>query len=424
MSDGPSLRRAVVALQHRDFALFYTALLVAALGSQIQSTAILIQVYEITGSAVHLGLTGLARAIPTILFSLMGGVIADRVDRRRFVIITQVLPSLTAGILAVLTLTGQIEIRHMYVIIFVNGCVSAMSSPARSAIVPGLVPREHLMNAIALNSTVWQASNIIGPAIAGLTIGAVGLTATYVLNGTLHVVSVGALLAMHFGAVELRRRAPAWNSLVEGVAFVRKETIILALLATDMAAMLFGSYRVLLPIFAERLELGPQGLGLLFSAPGVGSLIGAAIIMSLGDFRYKGLWVVAAILAYCGSLVLLAMAPWFWLALLAAALTGVTDSFQATPRNGVIQRVTPDGLRGRVSSFQHMLVNGMPSLGQALAGGAAALLTAPVSVTAGAAICAAAVLAILGARRELRAADLGSAPSQRAAPVATASEAR
>jgi MFS family permease len=243
------------------------------------------------------------------------------------------------------------------------------------------------------------------------------LTATYLVNGILHVVSVGALLAMHFGAIELRRREPAWNSLVEGLGFIRKESIILALLATDMAAMLFGSYRVLLPIFAERLEVGPEGLGLLFSAPGVGSLLGAFIIMSLGDFRYKGLWIVAAILAYCGALVLLAVAPWFWLALLAAALTGATDSFQATPRNGVIQLVTPDALRGRVSSFQHMLVNGMPSLGQAIAGAAAALLTAPVSVVAGAGVCAAVVLGILASRKDLRAADLGSEPRYREAPV-------
>lgn len=417
MDGGPSLGRAVAALRHRDFALYYAALLVAALGSQIQSTAILIQVYAITGSAVHLGLTGLARAIPTILFSLMGGVIADRVDRRRFIMVTQVLPALSAAILAVLTMTEQIAIWHMYVIIFINGCVSALGSPARSAIVPNLVPRKHLMNAIALNSTVWQASNIVGPAIAGVTIGAVGLTATYLVNGILHVVSVGALLAMHFGAIELRRREPAWNSLVEGLGFIRKESIILALLATDMAAMLFGSYRVLLPIFAERLEVGPEGLGLLFSAPGVGSLLGAFIIMSLGDFRYKGLWIVAAILAYCGALVLLAVAPWFWLALVAAALTGATDSFQATPRNGVIQLVTPDALRGRVSSFQHMLVNGMPSLGQAIAGAAAALLTAPDSVVAGAGVCGAVVLAILGARRDLRAADLGSEPRHREAPA-------
>ena len=189
----PGLSRTVVALEHRDFRLFYTALLVAGLGAQIQSTAILIQVYEITGSPVHLGLTGLARALPTIIFSLMGGIIADRVDRRRFILVTQLLPAVFAGILAWLTAAGEIAVWHMYVLIFLNGCVTSLGAPARSAILPNLVPRHHLINAIALHSTVWQASNIIGPSIAGVSIAVVGLTATYVVNGLLHVGSLGEI---------------------------------------------------------------------------------------------------------------------------------------------------------------------------------------------------------------------------------------
>jgi MFS family permease len=420
--DKPSLRRAVVALQHRDYRLFYIALLAAALGGQLQGTASLLQIWDLTGSPIHLGLIGLARGVPTFVLSLLGGVFADRIDRRFLIIGSQAVNGLGAIVLGALTFLGMIDVWHIYAVMLVNGSLAALSSPARQALIPNLVPRHHLLNAIALNSTVWQTANIIGPAVAGVMIASIaratgseaapnmaaGMAATYLANGVVHIVTLGALAAMRMGDVPIRPREGALRSVVVGLSFMRERSIILALLATDSAAMLFGTYRGLVPVFATMLGVGPEGTGMLLAAPGVGSLVGAAAIMSLGDFRYKGWAVIGGILAYCAALVTFALSPWFLVSLVAAAALGFTDSVQSTPRNGVIQLLTPDELRGRVSAFQYMLVNGMPSLGQTLSGATATLFGAPIALTLGAAACALIVLGIAAARPDLRDEFLGS----------------
>jgi len=410
--DRPSLRRAVAALQHRDYSLFYLGLVVAAVGSQLQQIANIWQIYEMTNSPLHLGLTGLARAIPVIGLSLMGGIIADRVNRRQVVLIAQGVSGLTALALAGLTYTGLIDVWHIYATILVSGTLMALSAPARSAIIPNLVPRHHLMNAIALNATVWQIANIVGPAVGGLLIAAIGLGATYLTNGAAHVVTLVALAMIHMGPLAVRQRQSAYRSLVEGLSFVRRNSVILALLGTDAAATFFGHYRVLLPFVAANVGIGgPEGLGLLLAAPGVGSLLGAGAIMSLGDIRYKGLVAVTAILGYCVALVLLAISPWFLLALLVSGALGLLDSLQATPRNTVIQAITRDEVRGRVSSFQQMLTSGVPSLGQAYVGALAAVIGPPLALVTGAAACVAIVVGITARRPDLRARDLGSEPA-------------
>ena len=413
----PSLRRAVAALQHRDYSLFYLGLVVAGVGSQVQQTANIWQIYEMTNSPLHLGLTGLARAIPLIALSLMGGVIADRVNRRQVILAAQGISGLMALVLAALTITGHIEVWQIYATIMVSGTLMALSAPARSAIIPTLVPRHHLMNAIALQSTVWQISNIVGPAIGGLLIAAVGLGATYVANGAAHVVTLVALAMIHIGPLVVRQRPSALRSLTEGLSFVRRNSVILALLGTDAAATFFGHYRVLLPFVAANVGFpGPEGLGLLLAAPGVGSLLGAAAIMSLGDLRYKGMVAVVAILGYCVALVLLAISPWFLMAIVVSGALGLFDSLQATPRNTVIQSITPDEMRGRVSSFQQMLTSGVPSLGQAYVGAIAALIGPAMALVTGAFACATIVLGITATRPDLRARDLGSEPAAEPLP--------
>ena len=174
----------------------------------------------------------------------------------------------------------------------------------------------------------------------------------------------------------------------------------------DLADVFFGSYRALLPVFASRLGVGPEGLGLFLSAPAAGALVGATFILMLGNVRYKGLLVAAGILAYCASLAVLALSPWFLLSLGTTVMLGFFDSIQATPRNAIIQSITPDELRGRVSSFQRMLTNGGPALGQAQSGAVATLIGAPLTLMVGAIICTVTILGILGKRRDLRAAEL------------------
>jgi ENTS family enterobactin (siderophore) exporter len=416
-NERPGLRRALAALEHRDYRLFYVALLMAGIGGQVQTFANVLQIYELTGSALHLGLTGVARAVPIIVLSLMGGVIADRVDRLRFSMVAQAFTGSFSVALAGLTLAGLIDVWHIYLFTFLGSAVQALNTPARSALIPNLVPRNHLLNAIALHSTVWQSSNIVGPMIAGAAIAAFGFVPTYLLNGVAQLLTIGALALIRVGRVEARPRQSPLRGLLEGLSFVQRRSIILVLLATDCAESAFGRYQALLPIFAANVGAGAGGLGLLTAAPGVGSLVGAALIMSLGDIRYKGLVIVGAILAYCGALVLLAVSPWLGLSVVATFLLGVFDSLQATPRGSVIQLMTPDELRGRVSSFQNMLTTGLPSLGQAQNGVIASFIGAPLALIVGAAACAAVQVGLVAARPDLRAEDLGAEEARALAPL-------
>lgn len=422
-AERPGLRRAIVALENRDFRLLYLSSMVSSVGGMLQQTAILWQIYELTGSALHLGLTGFARAIPIIAFSLVGGVIADRFDRRWIIMFTQAAGGVLALVLALLSATARIEVWHIYAVTFVGSTLMSLSAPARTAIVASLVPRKHLVNAMALNSTTWQSTRILAPSLAGAMLVLFGFPLTYLINGVGHMVTFVALGFIYLGPAPARPRGSPMQDLVDGLSFIGQRSIILALLATDSAAMLFGSFQALLPIFADNLGTGAAGFGLLSSAEGIGAIFGAAIVMYLGDFRYKGYFIVGAILAYCVCLAGLALSPWFALALIACAGLGITDSLQSTPRNALIQLVTPEELRGRVSSFQHMLVVGMPSIGQGLMGAAAAAVGPPLALILGASACAAANLGILASRSDLRARELGAVAISltEAEPVRTAS---
>ncbi len=406
----PGLSRAFVALEHRSFRLFFLSTVVSGVGGQMQQVAYLWQVYALTGSAVHLGFTGLARAVAIILFSLAGGVIADRFNRKRIIVFAQGFNGLIAVTLTALTMTELIQVWHIYAATFLNASMMATSNPARRAVIAGLVPRQHLVNALALNSIIHQLDRIVAPSLAGILIAVVGLPLSYAVNGSAHFITAVMLCFLPLGALPVRPHLSAFKSLLEGLEFIRKRNIILVLLLTDSVAMLFGSYPVLLPILAGEFEVGPAGYGLLASAPAIGGFLGAVTIMMLGDFPYKGRLIGGAILAYAGFLILLGLAPTFGIAFVAAVGLGMSDAMQAAPRNAVIQLLSPDELRGRVSSFQSMLAAGVPGLGQGLMGAAAGTLTAHVALVVGALICAAINAGIIVRRPDMRARDLGVAP--------------
>jgi MFS family permease len=402
------LGRSFSALAYSGYRRFALSLLLTSLGTQLLQVAILWHVHEITGSALALGLTGLARAGPHILLSLLGGVAADRFDRVRLIQAGQVINAGLVSTLAGLTLAGSVELWHLYLITVLNGGFSALTQPGRTAIIPSLVPQHSLVNAIALNATIGQTSQIVGPAFAGVAIGFFGLGAVYVVNGTFYFLAMLALFAISVPPPTDRTTASPWFSFKEGLTFVRGKPVILSLLSIDMAATILGSYRALLPIFATSLRVGAGGFGLLSAAPGVGSLIGSGIMLSLGDMRYKGFYAVIAVLGYCGALVLLALSPWFAGALVAAALLGTTDSIQMIARNSTIIAITPNVLRGRVEAFRSMVSGGGPPLGYAMSGGFASLFGASVALLIGAGACVAVIVSIAASRRELRDPALGS----------------
>jgi MFS family permease len=395
-------------MAYGDFRRFALSLLFTSLGAQLIQVAVLWQVYELSGSALLLGLSGLARAAPHMVLSLVGGVIADRVNRVRLIQAGQVLNGFLVIALAGLTLTGTVEVWHLYVITFLNSAFTALTQPARTALIPNLVPREKLVNAIALNATIGQTSQIIGPAIAGVGIATIGLGSTYLLNGVLYLVAMGAIFGIRAPTTPERTAESPWRSFVDSLVFVRSKPVIISLLSLDMAETIFGSYRALLPIFSTALGVGPSGYGFLNAAPGVGSLLGAAFILSLGDMRYKGLYTVFGVLAYAAALALLAVSPWFPLSLVAAGLLGATNSIQMIPRNTVILTISPDAMRGRVEAFRSMLAGGGPSIGYTFSGALASSLGAPLALVVGAVLCALFVAGVGVTRRELHDRNLGS----------------
>jgi MFS family permease len=405
-SNRPSLTRSIEALQHRDFRLLFLSSVVSSIGGQLQIIANTWQLFELTGSAVQIGIIGLARAVPIILFSLAGGVVADRVDRRKIIMTTQLLNGSFALFLAIVTLTHATQPWHVYLVTFLNASLMSVSGPGRRAIIAGLVPRHHLMNALGLNQTLQQTSRVLAPSIAGVLIAAFGLAICYFITAIATLITAAWLTFIHVAPLPERPKASPLADLSEGLAFARRQPVILGLLGADMASQLFGSFQVLLPIFADSYGVGAAGYGVLASAPAVGALAGAAVVMSLGDVRYKGYWIIGSILAYCVGLVALALTPWFAMAWIVVAILGFTDAMQSVPRNALIQLVTPDELRGRVSAFQGMIVNSGPGLGLGLMGAAAGAIGAPFALIGGAILCAAANVGILITRPELRARDL------------------
>lgn len=415
-SGKPGLRASLAALAYSDYRSFSLSLMLTQLGAQLIQTAILWQVYELTGSALLLGVTGLVRAGPHIVLSMVGGVIADRFNRTRLIQIGQAINAVIVLGLAALTLSGHVELWHLYVVTFLNSGFTALTQPARSAIIPRLVPTSLLVNAIGLNATIQQSSQIIGPALAGAAIGTLGLGWGYVITGIAYCVAMGVLFGIRTPAIPPQTTNSPWRSFTEGMRFVGSKPVIVYLLLLDVWQTLFGGYRALLPIFADLLDVGPTGYGLLSAAPGIGSVAGAAFILSRGDMRYKGRYAIAGVLGYCASLVVFALSPWFVLTLVASALLGVTNSVQMVPRNTAILAVSPDALRGRVEAFRSMLAGGVPPLGFTLAGVLAAAFGASMAVLMGAGVCATLVVGLAATRRELHDPNLG-APHVEDAPV-------
>lgn len=411
------LSQAGAALAFPEYRAFASSLLLTSIALQLIQVAIFWQVYALTGSALLLGLTGLARAAPHMVLSLMGGVVADRFNRVRLIQAGQAANGVVVVLLAAMTYLGSVEVWHLYAATILNSAFSAVTTPARTALIPSLVPRGNLVNAVALNATIGQTSQIVGPALGGVAIDLFGLGTTYALNGALYLVAMVVILGIRTPAAKPAATTDSpWQSFLEGLAFVRQRRVIISLLMLDLGATVLGSYRALLPIFAESLGVGASGYGLLSGAPGVGAVIGAAAILAMGDIPYKGLYTVGGVLAYCAGLFVLALSPWFWLALVGGAILGATNAIQMIPRNTVILAVSPDALRGRVEAFRSMLAGGGPPLGYTLSGVLAAAIGAPAALVAGGVACIALVGGIVLWDRELRDRDLGALAPEEGEP--------
>lgn len=373
------------ALQHRDFRRFWIGAALSALGSAFTAIALLWHLYLLTHSALQVGLIGLAQAIPLLCVSLFGGLLADAVDRRRLLIAAQLVQIGISSGLVLLTVTGRVTPLVLYVAAALFALASALGNPAGAALVPNLVPPDDLASAIALNSTQRSVAAILGPGLAGVLLAWHGPAFCYGIDALSWFALLAALLSIQRRPQETQgRRGVTFTALRDGLSFVRHNPVILSMMVLDFGATLFGEPDALLPIFATQiLAVGATGLGLLFAATSVGSLVAAIGMSLLPRRRRAGRWVLGGVVVYGLAACVFALSPLFWLSLLMLALMGAGDTVSAVLRTTINQLATPDALRGRVSAINSIFVIGGPRLGQVESGVVASFAGAPLSALTG-----------------------------------------
>jgi MFS family permease len=421
--------RSLVAFRYRNFRLIWVGLLLSFTGSFMQNAAVLWHVSLLVSpehKGLALGLVGLVRVVPIVVFSLLSGVVADALDRRRLMLLTQIGATLVALALAVLTFRGLSVVWPIFALAALGSAVGAFDLPARQSLVPTLVPREHLPNAISLNTIMMQAASVAGPAIGGLIIATVSVGWVYVVNALSFGFVIVALLLMRdlpgraeriidSGAgdggagdggagrwarsgppappgppgSEQRRDDVSLHAALEGLRFVFRSPLIRSTMLLDFFATFFSSATALLPICAQDiLRVGPRGYGWLFAAPAVGALVTSAVMVPLTDrIERRGPTLLWAVVGYGLATVLFGLSRWFWLTFLCLALTGATDTVSMVIRNIVRQLETPDRLRGRMTGVNMVFFAGGPQLGELEAGVVANWFGAPFSVVRGGVGC-------------------------------------
>ena len=355
----------------------------------MRNVASLYQVYHLSGSSVQLGLAGFFQAFPFIIFGLFGGVLADTLNRKKLIAITHTLNILPGVALGILTLSGAIQVWHVNVLNLVASSLQVLGGPSRQAIIPGLVPQSHLLNAVTMAVLMMQGTQLTAPVIAGFLIDFLGVQASYFTDAGLLLPSViAALLIRASGQPQGERRQISWRSLIEGFEFLWHTRIILSLFLLDFFAVLFGFFRPILPIFADVVfKVGARGLGMLYAAPAIGALIGSTVVLTAGNIERKGAMSIIATLMFALSLGFLGMARWFWIGLLALAGLGISDAISVAIRRTVVQILAPDDMRGRATSFLTVFAQTTNGLGAVIAGAGAALLGAPNAALVGCLLC-------------------------------------
>lgn len=390
-----SQRTRFVALQYRDFRLLWLGQLISWIGSQMQAAAILWHISELTGSPLALGGVGASRLLPVLLFSLIGGVVADVIDRRRLMLLTQSIMALLAGILAILTLLGWDRVWLIYLISALLASAVAFDNPARQALIPTLVPREHLSNAISLNSIVLQIASIVGPSLAGVILSVGHVAVIYLINAISFFTVIVALLRMNLPVYTQSIRGEiSFQAMLEGLRFVRRSPIILSTMLLDFFATFFASAEVLLPLFAkEILHTGPKGYGLLYTAPAIGAVTTGAILSLFGRIRKQGPLILASVAIYGLATVAFGLSRMFALSFFFLFLTGAADTVSMVIRGTIRQLHTPDHLRGRMISVNMIFFMGGPQLGELEAGIVAQWFGVVFSIVSGG---IGAILAVIG----------------------------
>ncbi len=393
------------AFAHRDFRLFLGGQLVSLIGTWMQSLAQSWLVYRLSGSALMLGLVGFAGQIPVFLLAPLGGSLADTRSRHRIILLTQTASMLLAFVLAGLTLTEQVRYWHVFVLASLLGVVNAVDVPARQAFLVELVGREDLMNAIALNSSMFNGARIAGPALAGVLVAALGEGWCFLLNAVSYIAVLAGLLMMSpRPAPPLASDGTPLDRMFKGLQYSARTPPIRALLLLLGLVSLAGMpYSVLMPIFADEvLHTGAWGLGVLTGASGLGALAGALLLASRRNVRGLGSWIAWATAGSGTALCCFAISRSFWLSAVLLVAIGFAMIVQTAASNTLIQAMVPDELRGRVMASYSMMFMGMAPFGALLAGVLAGHLGAAMAVAVGGAVCIAGSLAFAARLPALR----------------------
>jgi MFS family permease len=386
-----------VALRHRNFRLLWAGQLLSITGSMMQMATILWHVSLLVPperKGLALGMVGLVRVLPLVALAAVGGVFADARDRRRVMYGTQTVMALLAGVLAYLTLADRAALWSVYLLAGLTAGAAAFDGPARQSLFPNLVPREHLPNAIGLNTILFQIAAVAGPSLGGIVIATLGVGWVYAINAASFLAVIAALLLMR----DVPQRAPgeaaevSFRAALEGFRFVFRAPLIRGSMLLDFFATFFSSATALLPIFAQDiLHAGPRAYGWLYAATSIGALVtGVAMVRWIDHIHHRGKVLFAAVFAYGLATVAFGLSRTFWLTFLCLALVGATDMVSTVLRNVIRQLTTPDALRGRMISINMMFFMGGPQLGELEAGLVAQAFGAPFSVVSGGILCVAA----------------------------------
>ena len=383
------LSSALHALKHRNFKLFLSGQLISLIGNFIQTVAQSWLVYRLTGSATLLGLIAFSGQISVFVLTPISGYVADAKSRKRILFATQIAPMLLSFVLAMLTLTGRVQVWHVFVIAALLGVVNAFDFPVRQAIVAELVPREDLMSAITLNSSMINSARTIGPGIGGLLVWGIGEGWCFFANALSFIAVIIGLLMIKTEPMTCKRTQHFRAGIVEAFNFVRHTGPVGGLMVLLGLISFMGlRYEILMPVYTtEMLHGGPTEFGLLMGASGIGAILGSLILAMFGNVRTLGDWAALAAAGFGGSLVLLSFSHSFGLSLPVMLLIGFAMVTELDASNTIVQRIVPDELRGRVMAIWTMMLSGLAPFGSLLVGILAQHFTARRTFAAGGMAC-------------------------------------
>lgn len=372
-----------------DFRRMWTGQSINVIGSQITRVALPYQVYVLTGSTLALAALVLVQLVPLLIFTLGGGVIADAVDRRRVLLVTQVGLAMTSLSLVLVSLQPHPSVGLLFLIAFVASGFMAFEWPARSSAIPRLVPKERLRAAIALGQLSFNGGSVIGPAVAGALIATAGAAGAFAVDVVTYGISLAMIIGMRPIPPLVTTRQSRLEAIREGLRFVRVRRLILSTFAIDLNAMIFGSPRTLYPVLAlDVFKTGPVGLGLLAAAPAAGALLAIVFSGGVSRFRRIGRGIILAVAAWGAAILAFGLSTaFFGLALFFLAVAGAADVVSAVFRSSVVQMETPDELRGRVAAIHILVVTSGPQVGDIEAAVVASAIGAQLSVISGGLLC-------------------------------------